>query len=114
MTSILLIAVGMGVVAAMTSVAVMAITATRPELEAVTVSPFGAVGVGCPAADTLSNAAAETVLPDRHAGEWKIATLNSLTEVESFLDYLENNRVSDREMHVLTNNSFAVRWKAAA
>jgi len=112
MTSILLIAVGVFAIAVMTSVTAVMITATRPASE--TVSSFGAVGVGCPSADTLSNAGIDTVLPIRRTDEWRVTTLNSLTEVESFMDYLENNRVSEREMHVLSNNSFAIRWKGAA
>ena len=114
MTSILLIAVGVVAIVTMTSVAAVAIIATRPAAETASVSPFAAVGLGCPAADTLSCHGTETILPDRRSGDWRVTTLNSLSDVETFLDHLENCRVDEREMHILSNNSFAVRWKAVA
>ncbi|HEY2785987.1 MAG TPA: hypothetical protein VGJ05_13535 [Fimbriiglobus sp.] len=114
MASIILIVVGMFAAAAILTVLAAAVTTTQPTTEAFTVSPFGSVGLGCPSTDTLSSVGTETVLPERHAGEWRVTTMNSLAAVESFMDYLENNQVTEREMHVLANNSFAVRWKAVA
>ncbi len=114
MTGILLVAIAMFALAATTTVVAVMITTTRPVADAATVSPFGEVGLGSPGADTLSSVSVETVFPDRRTSDWQITTLNSLSDVESFMDYLENNRVTKREMHVLANNSFAVRWNAAA
>jgi hypothetical protein len=115
MTSILLIAIGVFAVAAATTVSAVMITATRPAVETSVVSSFGEVGVGCPAADTLAAFGTETVLPERKTGgDWRVTTLHSLADVESFMDYLENHNVTEREMHILTSNSFAVRWRAAA
>src|SRR4051812_18591559 len=109
MMTILLIAVAVAAALAV-SVTAVGITAVRPQVEAV--SPF-AVGRGT-SADTMSSANTDTVLPERRAGDWTVTTLASLADAESFLDHLENCRVTEREMHVLSNNLFAVRWRKVA
>jgi hypothetical protein len=109
---LLLVAISLFVVATTAAVTAVAITATsRPAAEVV--SPYGDVGLGCPAADTLNAYGTETELPQRNTDGWRVTTLHSLADVESFMDYLENHNVSDRELHIVTGNSFAVRWRSA-
>lgn len=58
-------------------------------------------------ADTLT-ADADTVFAD---DGWSVATVSRLSEVEDLLDCLEAHSVREREVRVLGNNSFRVRWK---
>ncbi|MCU0704674.1 MAG: hypothetical protein MUF18_11920 [Fimbriiglobus sp.] len=58
-------------------------------------------------ADTLASDA-ETVFAD---DGWTVATLSRLSDVEDLLDNLEAHRVAEREVRVLGNSSFRVRWK---
>ena len=44
-------------------------------------------------------------------GEWTLTTRTSLTQVEDLLDWLEAQGVSEREVLVLGDNSFAIRWR---
>ncbi len=60
-----------------------------------------------PAADTLPLAAA-TPAP---AAAWQVATLTTLREVEELLDMLEAHGVAEREVVVLRNDRFTVRWR---
>ena len=70
------------------------------------VSPFAPAETS--AADTLV-ADADTVFTD--ADGWSVITLNHLCDVEDLLDSLEAHRVSQREVRVVGNGSFRVRWK---
>jgi hypothetical protein len=58
-------------------------------------------------ADTLTSDA-ETVFAD---DGWSVATLTRLSEVEDLLDCLEAHSVSEREVRVVGNSNFRVRWK---
>ena len=59
------------------------------------------------AADTVA-ACADTVFADEG---WSVVTLNRLSDVEDLLDSLEAHHVAEREVRVMGNNSFRVRWK---
>ncbi len=69
-----------------------------------TVYPFAPVKPT--AADTL--VAADTVFAD---DGWSVVTLNRLCDVEDLLDSLEAHQVCEREVRVVGNSSFRVRWK---
>ena len=59
------------------------------------------------AADTLA-ADAETVFVDNG---WSVVTLSRLCDVEDLLDSLEAHQVCEREVRVMGNSNFRVRWK---
>lgn len=71
-----------------------------------TVYPFAPVAPPT-AADTIA-AEVDTVFTD---DGWTVITLTSLSEVEDLLDSLEAQKVAQREMRVMGNSSFRVRWK---
>jgi hypothetical protein len=68
---------------------------------------------------TLSTAAdpAETLVTDRNpdptepSADWQLTTVSSLLDAEELLDTLENQGVAERELVVLGNSTFAVRWR---
>ena len=74
--------------------------------------PRLAPGVAHPSDDTLAGSSelVRTVINTRPP-EWQTATLHSLTDVEDFLDCLEARGVASRELTVVNNSTFAVRWK---
>jgi hypothetical protein len=43
--------------------------------------------------------------------EWATAVLRDLSQVEDLLDSLENHRVEDREVTMLGDRTFVVRWR---
>jgi hypothetical protein len=69
-------------------------------------------GLADPSAVTLAGSGelVRTVLNPPRA-EWQSATLHSLAEVENLLDSLEAHGVMNREVSVVNNGTFAVRWK---
>lgn len=81
--------------------------ANDPSLSPATVNPFAGPTAADPTAETLASAAADPTL----AGDWKRAELHSLSEVEELLDLLEARRVRQREMDVVNNDTFVVRWR---
>ena len=67
-----------------------------------------AIGLGDPAAETMGygshpQSAART--------DWRMTTVDNLTHAEDLLDCLENQGVEERELVVLGNSCFAVRWR---
>jgi hypothetical protein len=69
---------------------------------------------------TMANAAAtgETLVADRQSGsatgtraDWQLTTVSSLGDAEELLDVLENQGATERELVVLGNSTFAVRWR---
>lgn len=64
------------------------------------------VGLGDPAAETLSGGSGKKARAD-----WGMATLTTLAEAEDVLDWAENHGFAERELVVLGNSSFAVRWR---
>jgi hypothetical protein len=89
---------------------VYVLTATHEPLEALTSA----------SETTLSNSAdpaAETLATGRHAApvatrtDWQLATVSALSDAEELLDMLENQGFEERELLVLGNSCFAVRWR---
>jgi hypothetical protein len=67
---------------------------------------------------TISSAAdpAETLTAGRHVGpvtrtDWHLTTVSALSDAEELLDVLENQGFAERELVVLGNSTFAVRWR---
>jgi len=67
---------------------------------------------------TIANAAdaAETLATGRHLvpatrTDWHLATVSALSDAEELLDTLEFQGYAERELVVLGNSCFAVRWR---
>src|SRR5438445_8994674 len=43
--------------------------------------------------------------------DWQLTSVDNLTHAEELLDCLENQGYAERELIVLGNSSFAVRWR---
>jgi len=98
-----LLLIGVAAVAALLTVAVRADE---------TVNPIAATSP--PAAGFDSTA--ETMTGNQNTAppsqtEWQLVTLSALCEAQDLLDALENQGVAERELIVLGNSSFAVRWR---
>ena len=78
-------------------------TATAPALA----GENTAVGLRDAASETLTDGRMTSRIPT----EWQLATVEGLTEAEDMLDSLEAHGYADRELVVLGNSSFAVRWR---
>ena len=67
-----------------------------------------AVGLADPGSDTLvgHNRNHSSVQND-----WNLTTVDALSDAEGLLDYLECQGYEERELTVLGNSCFAVRWK---
>ena len=82
----------------------------------VVAKPADAILSGEPTAVPLSDPAAETLADN--SGEhnavrtdWQLAMMDSLTDAEELLDSLEAHGVEHRELLILGNATFAVRWR---
>lgn len=64
------------------------------------------VGLADPAAETLSGGSAR-----RPQADWGMATMASMTEAEECLDWAEAHGFAERELLILGNSSFAVRYR---
>ncbi|HEY2910917.1 MAG TPA: hypothetical protein VGI99_11765 [Gemmataceae bacterium] len=64
------------------------------------------VGLHDPAAETLVGGTASPA-----GAGWQLATVDDLTDAEQMLDSLEASGYQDRELVVLGNSCFAVRWR---
>lgn len=64
------------------------------------------VGLADPAAETCSEAPKKRV-----STEWHLATVDNLSRAEDLLDSLEASGFADRELVVLGNSCFAVRYR---
>jgi hypothetical protein len=84
-----------------------AVVVHEHDLLPATVNPFGGNTVTDPTAETLASGSADPTL----AGDWKRAELHSLSEVERLLDALEARHVRQREMDVVSDDTFVVRWR---
>lgn len=84
-----------------------AVVVQDPTLQPAMVNPFAGSTVTDPTAETLAVGAADPTL----AGDWQQVELSSLSEVENLLDTLEAGRVRHREMSVVGNDKFVVRWR---
>ena len=64
------------------------------------------VGLSDPAAETLVGRTPNIIRTD-----WQLTTVDDLTDAEDLLDCLEAQGYADRELVVLGNSCFAVRWR---
>jgi hypothetical protein len=55
--------------------------------------------------------AAEQVPPAEQQDNWQVLTVASLSDAERLLDHLEACGSSERELVILGDSSFAVRWR---
>ncbi len=66
-------------------------------------------------AEADAAAAAETLSGQQFTpatgSEWRLTTVDALSDAEDLLDLLENQGVAERELVVLGNSSFVVRWR---
>jgi hypothetical protein len=67
-----------------------------------------AVGLADPAAETLGGHNEARISTQT---EWNLTTVSALNEAEDLLDYLESQNYSQRELIIMGNSSFAVRWR---
>lgn len=65
------------------------------------------IGLSDPASETLPAGGTQTPPPC----EWHLTTVPDLTTAEGLLDCLENQGIAERELVVLGNSCFAVRWR---
>ncbi len=64
------------------------------------------VGLADPSSETLAGNS-----PARPRADWQLTTVDDLTDAEDLLDSLESRGYEDRELVVLGNSCFAVRWR---
>jgi hypothetical protein len=95
-----------GAMIALTSVYAVA-TRTAEMVDPVVTTETTVVGLSDPAAETLSGDT-KTPVPQ---GEWQLATLNSLREAEELLDCLERQGFQERELVLMSNSCFAIKWR---
>jgi hypothetical protein len=80
-------------------------------LEPGTVNPFTSPTTSDPTAETLA-AASELVKTSAPIGRsWQSKTLTNLRQVEDLLDSLESHGIEEREVQILGESSFSVRWR---
>lgn len=80
-------------------------------LEPGTVNPFTTTPPVDPAAETV-NGASDLVQTTAPVGKpWQTKTLANLRQVEDLLDSLEAHGFGEREVHILGESTFAVRWR---
>ncbi len=92
------------IVGAMLATATAVVVTARPGTALA--SQGTAVGLGDPAADTLADAPRGPVRTD-----WQLTTVDNLTAAEDLLDCLEAHGYAERELVVMGNSTFAVRWR---
>jgi hypothetical protein len=95
-----------GLVIAM--VAVSVVTSRGYAAEAVLVGETTAVGLADPASETLTGNGHNRV---QSIGDWQLTTVDSLCDAEDLLDCLEAQGYPERELIVMGNSCFAVRWR---
>jgi hypothetical protein len=66
------------------------------------------VGLGNPTHETLPHPLA---FEPASRADWQLATVTNLRDAEDMLDCLENQGVAERELVILGNSCFAVRWR---
>jgi len=98
-----LLLIGAGLVLGVSVFAV----ATRPCEDAVLAGEMTAVGLADPAAETLSGNSGNGPVWT----EWQLTTVSALCDAEDLLDCLEARGYEERELVVLGNSAFAVRWR---
>ena len=86
--------------------AVFVVTAKAQEV--VLASDNTVVGLADPSADTLSTG---RHLTPATRTDWNLTTVTALSEAEELLDMLECQGFAERELVVLGNSCFTVRWR---
>lgn len=66
------------------------------------------VGLADPTADTL---AGHNSIASPTTTDWQLTTVAALCDAEELLDTLENHGYAERELVVMENSGFAVRWR---
>ena len=97
----LFIVVGAGILVAATYV-----VSSHVISEPATAGENTLAGLGDSMSDTLSSGDAAVGRP-----EWQVTTVTSLRDAEDLLDSLEAHGFGERELVVLGNDAFAVRWR---
>jgi hypothetical protein len=92
------------IVAAVALAATYAVTA-RPD--PVLIGENTVVGLGDPAADTMAGGQSQPAART----EWQLTTVTDLTDAEDLLDCLEAQGFRERELVILGNACFAIRWR---
>jgi len=92
-----------GAVASFTAAYVMT---SQSDVHTALASDNTVVGLGDPAAETRVGGP-----PNRARIDWQLTTVESLTSAEDLLDCLEAQGYEDREVVILGNSRFAVRWR---
>jgi len=80
-------------------------------LEPGTVNPFASPTTADPAAETLPQACDVEQTTAPIGTPWQTKTLSNLRHVEDLLDCLEAQGIKEREVHILGESTFAVRWR---
>ncbi|MBN9519885.1 hypothetical protein J0H58_15395 [bacterium] len=93
-------------VGSMLAVAATVVVTTRSGVQTALADQGTAVGLGDPAADTLADAPRTPARID-----WQLTTVDNLSAAEDLLDCLEAHGYAERELVVLGNSTFAVRWR---
>ena len=88
--------------------AVFVVTTRQYEATPALAGENTAVGLGDPAADTLNS---NGRLPVATRTDWSLTTVSALCDAEDLLDCLEAQGYTERELMVLGNSTFAVRWR---
>ncbi len=79
---------------------------TRSAVHPALASQNTVVGLADPAAETRVGGT-----PARARIDWQLTTVDNLTSAEELLDCLEAQGYEDREVVILGNSRFAVRWR---
>jgi len=66
------------------------------------------IGLRDCATDTLPGG---MMRPSSRASDWQMTSVDDLSAAEDLLDCLEANGVADKELVVMGNKCFAVRWR---
>src|SRR5690348_16528277 len=90
---------------------VVYVVATQTKVEEALAAETTVAGAADPSAETISTGRFTAPRPSEVRSEWQLATVNNLSDAEELLDVLENNGVAERELVVLGNTCFAVRWR---
>jgi hypothetical protein len=106
MTPTLLMIVGVTI--AITAVCVVASRAYDVIAEPALAGETTAVGLADPAAETLGG---HNEVHTTTQSDWQLTTVSDLCDAEDLLDCLEYQGYTERELLILGNSCFAVRWR---
>ena len=102
--TLLLIAAGVFLLVALYAIAF------RPHQETVLAGQYTTRGLSDPASETFAGPARIAVL-NRAYPEWQLTNVQDLTAAEDLLDCLESRGIQERELIVLGESCFAIRWR---